>query len=165
MPVCPVPSQVRGWGGLFPYLPNRGAGSLEPLPHPGLVSIRMTLLWVTNIATIGKWLSLGFRTGLSASISITVSRSSISVARESVSPEHQQRHYLLWHTELTEQVCESVSAKDSHELGERAEKTSLSYVARHPNRNRDGEKAKSSLSPNLVLVLRQLHPHKARNLN
>lgn len=81
MPVCPVPSHVRGWGGLFPYLlPNRGAGSLEPLPHPGLVSIRMTLLWVTNIATIGKWLSLGFRTGLSDSIVLTVSRSSISAA-------------------------------------------------------------------------------------
>lgn len=51
----------------------------------------------------------------------------------------------------------SVSAKDSHKLGERAEKTPLGHVAGHPNRNRDGGKAKSSLSPNLVLVLLQLH--------
>lgn len=142
--LCPVPSHVRGWGGPSPYLPNRSAGSLEPLNTQALVSIRLTLLWVTNVATIGKWLSLGFRTGSSDSMSTNNVQELhlLTVALRVCAPRTPAAALPTvavqssGHTELAEQVCESVSARDLCELGELVEKISLSSEDRHPNRKR-----------------------------
>lgn len=114
--------------------------------------------WVT----IGKWLSLGLRTVSSDSISTNTVQElcplavALSVCTQTPAAAAAASAMTVQSCCHTEQVRESVSAKDLHEPGEPREKTSLSNVDRHPNRNRDGGKAKSSLSLNLVCVLRQL---------